>query len=299
MDLVREVFCIKAHREFAEVILFLVALSSLLFLIGIIVVLFVEGLPTFREVALSQFLFGKRWYPTSEPPRLGILPLILGSLWVTIGALIFAIPLGLFSAIFLAELCPKKLREILKPVIEMLAGIPSVVYGFFGMVILSPLLKDLFSLPTGLTAFTASIILGIMAIPSIVSTAEDAISSVPKSYREASFSVGATHWETIRKVIIPASYSGLGAAVILGAGRIIGETMTVLMVAGGAAVIPTSFFQPVRTMTATIAAEMGEAPVGSLHYHSLFAIAIVLFLITFLLNILVDRLAHKYHTRVR
>jgi len=299
MDAVQEVFFIKAHHESAEVILFLVALSSLLFLIGIIVVLFVEGLPTFREVSISQFLFGNRWYPTSEPPRLGILPLILGSLWVTAGALIFAIPLGLFSAIFLAELCPKKLREILKPVIEMLAGIPSVVYGFFGMVVLSPLLKDLLSLPTGLTAFTASIILGIMAIPSIVSLAEDAISSVPKSYREASFAVGATHWETIGKVIIPASYSGLGAAVILGAGRIIGETMTVLMVAGGAAVIPTSFFQPVRTMTATIAAEMGEAPVGSLHYHSLFAIAIILFLITFLLNILVDRLAQKYRTQVR
>ena len=299
MDAVQEVFFIKAHHESAEVILFLVALSSLLFLIGIIVVLFVEGLPTFREVSISQFLFGNRWYPTSEPPRLGILPLILGSLWVTAGALIFAIPLGIFSAIFLAELCPKKLREILKPVIEMLAGIPSVVYGFFGMVVLSPLLKDLLSLPTGLTAFTASIILGIMAIPSIVSVAEDAISSVPKSYREASFAVGATHWETIRKVIIPASYSGLGAAVILGAGRIIGETMTVLMVAGGAAVIPTSFFQPVRTMTATIAAEMGEAPVGSLHYHSLFAIAIILFLITFLLNILVDRLAQKYRTQVR
>ena len=292
-------FFIKAHHESAEIILFLVALSSLLFLIGIIVVLFVEGLPTFHEVSISQFLFGNRWYPTSEPPRLGILPLILGSLWVTAGALIFAIPLGIFSAIFLAELCPKKLREILKPVIEMLAGIPSVVYGFFGMVVLSPLLKDLLSLPTGLTAFTASIILGIMAIPSIVSLAEDAISSVPKSYREASFAVGATHWETIRKVIIPASYSGLGAAVILGAGRIIGETMTVLMVAGGAAVIPTSFFQPVRTMTATIAAEMGEAPVGSLHYHSLFAIAIILFLITFLLNILVDRLAQKYRTQVR
>ncbi len=299
MDAVQEVFFIKAHHESAEVILFLVALSSLLFLIGIIVVLFVEGLPTFREVSISQFLFGNRWYPTSEPPRLGILPLILGSLWVTAGALIFAIPLGIFSAIFLAELCPKKLREILKPVIEMLAGIPSVVYGFFGMVVLSPLLKDLLSLPTGLTAFTASIILGIMAIPSIVSLAEDAISSVPKSYREASFAVGATHWETIGKVIIPASYSGLGAAVILGAGRIIGETMTVLMVAGGAAVIPTSFFQPVRTMTATIAAEMGEAPVGSLHYHSLFAIAIILFLITFLLNILVDRLAQKYRTQVR
>jgi len=262
-------------------------------------VLFKEGLPTFREISFSQFLFGKRWYPTSDPPQLGILPLLLGSLWVTAGALIFAIPLGLFSAIFLAELCPKNLKEFLKPVIEMLAGIPSVVYGFFGMVILGPLLKDLFSLPTGLTAFTASVILGIMAIPSVVSIAEDALSSVPKSYREASFAVGATHWETIKKVILPASISGLGAAVVLGAGRIIGETMTVLMIAGGSAVIPTSFFQPVRTMTATIAAEMGEAPVGSLHYQSLFAIAIVLFMITLFLNILVDRWAHKYHSRVR
>jgi len=299
MNSTQGVLRIKVRRETAEIILFLIALSSLLFLVGIIIVLFKEGLPTFREISFSQFLFGKRWYPTSDPPQLGILPLLLGSLWVTAGALIFAIPLGLFSAIFLAELCPKNLKEFLKPVIEMLAGIPSVVYGFFGMVILGPLLKDLFSLPTGLTAFTASVILGIMAIPSVVSIAEDALSSVPKSYREASFAVGATHWATIKKVILPASISGLGAAVVLGAGRIIGETMTVLMIAGGSAVIPTSFFQPVRTMTATIAAEMGEAPVGSLHYQSLFAIAIVLFMITLFLNILVDRWAHKYHSRVR
>ena len=299
MDSTQGVLSIKVRRETAEIILFLIALSSLLFLVGIIIVLFKEGLPTFREISFSQFLFGKRWYPTSDPPQLGILPLLLGSLWVTAGALIFAVPLGLFSAIFLAELCPKNVREFLKPVIEMLAGIPSVVYGFFGMVILGPLLKDLFSLPTGLTAFTASVILGIMAIPSVVSVAEDALSSVPKSYREASFAVGATHWETIKKVILPASISGLGAAVVLGAGRIIGETMTVLMIAGGSAVIPTSFFQPVRTMTATIAAEMGEAPVGSLHYQSLFAIAIVLFIITLFLNVLVDHWAHKYHSRVR
>ena len=257
------------------------------------VILFAEGLPVFAHVSLSQFLLGRRWYPTSSPPQFGALPLILGSLLVTAGGLLFAVPLGLFAGIFLAELCPPRGREILKPIVELLADIPSVVYGFFGVLVVAPFIRDFLSLSTGLTAFTASLILGIMAVPSIVSVIEDAITSVPRSYKEASLALGATHWETLRQVVLPAASSGVGAAIILGAGRIIGETMAVLMVAGGAPVIPKSFFQPVRTLTATIAVEMGEAPVGSPHYHSLFGLAIILFLFTLVLNILVESLATR------
>ncbi|HOA98454.1 MAG TPA: phosphate ABC transporter permease subunit PstC [Candidatus Atribacteria bacterium] len=283
----------RKKREGAEIVLFLIAFSSLFFLIGIVVVLFAEGLPVFAHVSLSQFLLGRRWYPTSSPPQFGALPLILGSLLVTAGGLLFAVPLGLFAGIFLAELCPPRGREILKPIVELLADIPSVVYGFFGVLVVAPFIRDFLSLSTGLTAFTASLILGIMAVPSIISVIEDAITSVPRSYKEASLALGATHWETLSQVVLPAASSGVGAAIILGAGRIIGETMAVLMVAGGAPVIPKSFFQPVRTLTATIAVEMGEAPVGSPHYHSLFGLAIILFLFTLVLNILVESLATR------
>jgi len=283
----------RKKREGVEIVLFLIAFSSLFFLIGIVVVLFAEGLPVFAHVSLSQFLLGRRWYPTSSPPQFGALPLILGSLLVTAGGLLFAVPLGLFAGIFLAELCPPRGREILKPIVELLADIPSVVYGFFGVLVVAPFIRDFLSLSTGLTAFTASLILGIMAVPSIISVIEDAITSVPRSYKEASLALGATHWETLRQVVLPAASSGVGAAIILGAGRIIGETMAVLMVAGGAPVIPKSFFQPVRTLTATIAVEMGEAPVGSPHYHSLFGLAIILFLFTLVLNILVESLATR------
>lgn len=283
----------RKKREGAEIVLFLIAFSSLFFLIGIVVVLFAEGLPVFAHVSLSQFLLGRRWYPTSSPPQFGALPLILGSLLVTAGGLLFAVPLGLFAGIFLAELCPPRGREILKPIVELLADIPSVVYGFFGVLVVAPFIRDFLSLSTGLTAFTASLILGIMAVPSIISVIEDAITSVPRSYKEASLALGATHWETLSQVVLPAASSGIGAAIILGAGRIIGETMAVLMVAGGAPVIPKSFFQPVRTLTATIAVEMGEAPVGSPHYHSLFGLAIILFLFTLVLNILVESLATR------
>ncbi len=289
----------KKRWETPEILLFLVALSSLFFLIGIILTLFWEGIPAFQHIRLSEFLFGRRWLPTADPPQLGLLPLFTGSLLVTVGSLLFAVPLGIFSAFFLAEICPYKMRELLKPVIEMLAGIPSVVYGFFGVVILGPSIRELFSLPTGLTAFTASFLLGVMAVPSIVSVAEDAITSVPRDYREASFALGATHWETIRHTIFPASFSGIGASIVLGTGRIIGETMTVLMVAGGAAVIPTSLFQPVRTMTASLAAEMAEAPFRGLHYRTLFSVGIVLFMVTLLLNLVVEHMVHKYHSRIR
>ncbi|RKY66428.1 MAG: phosphate ABC transporter permease subunit PstC [Candidatus Latescibacterota bacterium] len=263
---------------------------SIVFLAGITVTLFKEGLPIFKEVSVFKFLFGRYWYPTYDPPDFGILPLILGSLWVTLGALFVAVPLGVGSAMYISELAHPKLREILKPMVELLASVPSVVYGFFGMVFLGPLVQRLFDLPVGLTCFTASIILGMMALPTVASIAEDAISAVPRELREASYALGAMKWETITKVVVPAASSGIIAAVILGFGRAIGETMTVLMVAGGAAVIPRSVFQPVRTMTATIAAEMGEAPMGSDHYHALFGIALVLFFITLGFNLLADKI---------
>ena len=204
----------RKKREGAEIVLFLIAFSSLFFLIGIVVVLFAEGLPVFAHVSLSQFLLGRRWYPTSSPPQFGALPLILGSLLVTAGGLLFAVPLGLFAGIFLAELCPPRGREILKPIVELLADIPSVVYGFFGVLVVAPFIRDFLSLSTGLTAFTASLILGIMAVPSIISVIEDAITSVPRSYKEASLALGATHWETLRQVVLPAASSGVGAAII-------------------------------------------------------------------------------------
>lgn len=263
---------------------------SIVFLAGITVTLFKEGLPIFKEISVFKFLFGRYWYPTYDPPDFGILPLILGSLWVTLGALFVAVPLGVGSAMYISELAHPKLREILKPMVELLASVPSVVYGFFGMVFLGPLVQRLFDLPVGLTCFTASIILGMMALPTVASIAEDAISAVPRELREASYALGAMKWETITKVVVPAASSGIIAAVILGFGRAVGETMTVLMVAGGAAVIPRSVFQPVRTMTATIAAEMGEAPMGSDHYHALFGIALVLFFITLGFNLLADKI---------
>ncbi|MBC7217977.1 MAG: phosphate ABC transporter permease subunit PstC [Candidatus Caldatribacterium sp.] len=283
----------KATKDAAFWILSIVAFSSVAFVFGIIIVLFMEGLPALFQISFFDFFFGRRWYPVSSPPQFGLLPLLTGSLFVTLGGLAFAVPLGFLAAVFLAEICPRRVREILKPIVEILAGIPSVVYGFFGVVLLAPLVQRIFQLPTGLTALTASFLLGIMAVPVIVSVMEDALTAVPRDYREAAFALGATRWETIREVVVPAASSGLGAAVILGAGRIIGETMTVLMVAGGAALIPRSFLQPVRTMTATIAAEMAETPFGSLHYRVLFLVAVVLFLITLLLDLAVASFSRR------
>jgi len=274
------------------------AFASLVFLIGIVLVLFKEALPIFAKVSPKDFLLGQSWYPTAEPPEFGILPLILASLWVTAGALVICVPLGVGSALYLHELAGPRQRAVLKPVIEILASVPSIVYGFFGMVILAPFLQEALDLPIGLTAFTTSLILGVMATPTVASIAEDALSYVPRSFREASFAVGADRWQTLTKVIIPAAGSGISTAVILGMSRAIGETMTVLMVAGGSAIIPESMFDPVRPMTAAIAAEMGEAPVGSDHYHALFAIALILFLITFVFNVAAELISRRYRLKL-
>ncbi|MDD5655295.1 MAG: phosphate ABC transporter permease subunit PstC [Candidatus Omnitrophota bacterium] len=276
----------------------ILAFSSLVFLAGIIIVLLSESLPIFSKVSVFKFLFGKSWYPTYEPAEFGILPLILASLWVSAGAMAVCVPLGVGSALYLNEIASYRQKAVLKPLIEVLASVPSIVYGFFGMVILAPFLQGFFHIPIGLCALSASLILGIMATPTVCSIADDALSYVPNSFREASFAVGADRWQTLTRVVIPAAGSGISTAVILGMSRAIGETMTVLMVAGGAAVIPGSFFDPVRPMTAAIAAEMGEAPVGGDHYHALFAIALALFAVTFIFNIIAEMISRRFRIKL-
>jgi phosphate transport system permease protein len=272
--------------------------SSLVFLVGITIVLFKEGLPVFKTVRPLDFIFGRFWYPTHEQAEFGAFPLIAASFWVTAGALFICVPLGVGSALYIHELAGHRQRAFLKPLIEILAAIPSIVYGFFGMAVVAPYLQNLLHIPTGLCAFTGSLILGIMALPTVCSIAEDALSFVPRSFREASYALGANRWQTLIKVVIPAAGSGISTAIILGISRAIGETMTVLMVTGGAAVIPKSIFDPVRPMTSTIAAEMGEAVVGSAHYHALFAIGLILFLITFVFNIMAEIISRRYRLKL-
>lgn len=259
--------------------------SAILFVGLIFYFLLQSGLAATTEVPFSN-LFSARWYPIED--FFGILPLIGGSLVVTIGAAIVAFPLGLGSAIYIAEIAPRWVREVLKPLVELLAGLPSVMLGFLGIIVLSPMLRSWLDIPTGLSALTASVLLGFISLPTIVSVAEDALDAVPKSYRDAALAMGATEWQTIWRVTVPAARSGIFTAVMLGIGRAIGETMTVMMVAGNAPVIPKSlgvFLSPVRTMTATIAAEMGEVANGSTHYHVLFFIGIMLFLISLVVNV--------------
>lgn len=247
-----------------------------------------------EKISLSDFFAGTKWYPTSAPaPIFGLIPLLLGTLLVSIGAIVLSLPFGIAVAIYLAEIANKRTREILKPVIELLAGIPSVVYGFFGLVVIVPLIQKGLNLPVGETAFAGSVVLAIMALPTIITVAEDAMRTTPRAMKEASLALGATQWQTIYKVIIPYSISGITSAVVLGIGRAIGETMAVLMITGNAAVIPTSFFEPVRTIPATIAAELGEAPAGGAHYQALFLLGTVLFIITLVLSITVEYISSK------
>lgn len=247
-----------------------------------------------EKIKPSDFFAGTEWYPTSAPaPIFGLIPLLLGTLLVSFGAIALSLPFGLAVAVYLAEIAPMKIRNLLKPVIELLAGIPSVVYGFFGLVVIVPLIQQGLDLPVGETALAGSIVLAIMALPTIITVAEDAMRSTPRPMKEASLALGATSWQTIYKVVIPYSVSGITSAVVLGIGRAIGETMAVLMVTGNAAVIPTSFLEPVRTIPATIAAELGEAPAGGAHYEALFLLGTVLFLITLVLSIAVEYMACK------
>jgi phosphate transport system permease protein len=262
-----------------------VGFSSIGFVALIFLFLLQEGVPVFFEVSPGN-LFGTRWYPTFD--LFGTVPLLLGSVLVTVVAMVIALPLGVATAVFVREVAPGWAREVLKPMIEVLAGIPSVVLGFFGMTLVAPMIRETLGAPTGLTAFTGALILAYMALPTIISVAEDALDAVPNSYRDAGLAMGATQWQTIWRVVVPAARSGIVTAMMLGMGRAIGETMAVMMVTGNAARLPLgldSLFRPVRTMTATVAAEMGEVAQGSVHYHALFGIGIILFLLTFAINL--------------
>ena len=246
------------------------------------------------NVSFKEFFFGREWYPTSMPvAQFGVLPLILGTLLVTFFAILFALPVGLVTAIYMAEIADERVRKFMKPLIELLAGIPSVVFGFFGLVVLVPAIQQVFNLPVGETALAGSIILGIMALPTIITISEDAIRSTPVALKEASLALGASHWQTVQRVILPNAKSGIMAAFILGIGRAIGETMAVLMVTGNAATMPGSLFEPVRTIPATIAAELGEAPFGGIHFKALFTLGIILFIITFIFNTMVEMIKTK------
>ncbi len=271
-----------------------IAWVALLSLCGIFIFLLLNSLPLFKDYSFTDFLFGMYWYPTHEPADFGILPLIIGSIMVTFLSSAIAVPLGVFTAAYLAEIAPERTRRIVKPFVELLAALPSVVIGFFGMVIVAPALQDYLGAYIGLNMFNASLMLAFMSVPTICSISEDALRSVPRSLREASLALGATQWETLIKVVIPAALSGIGTAVMLGMSRAIGETMVVLMVAGGAAMIPTSIFDPVRPMPASIAAEMAEAPYFSDHYLALFAIGLVLFVFTFFFNYVAFYITEKH-----
>jgi phosphate transport system permease protein len=271
--------------------------SAILFVALIFFFLLREGLPTLGEVEFNS-LFGIRWYPIED--YFGILPLITGSLIVTLGATLVAVPFGIGTAVYISEIAPRWMREILKPLVELLGGLPSVVMGFLGILVLSPFLRVFLNLPTGLTAFTGSLLLGGIAVPTVVSVAEDALDSVPRAYREGAWALGATKWQTIWRVTLPAAKSGVLTAIMLGIGRAIGETMTVMMVTGNAPVLAVklgSLFSPVRTMTATIAAEMGEVANGSVHYHTLFFIGMVLFIISLVVNIIASSVVFRAKKR--
>ncbi len=247
-----------------------------------------------RNIAPGEFFLGDEWFPTATPaPLFGIVPLVTGTLWVSLAAILFALPLGMAVAIYMAELADERVRKLLKPVIELLAGIPSVVYGFFGLVVIVPLIQQVFGLPVGETALAGSVILAIMALPTIITVAEDSIRNVPRSVKEASLALGATQWQTIRRVVLPYSASGIMAAAVLGIGRAIGETMAVLMVTGNSAIIPHGLLEPVRTIPATIAAELGEAPNGGVHYEALFLLGCILFVITLLISIAAEMMAAR------
>jgi len=285
-------------REFViEKLIFLSGIASIVFVALIFIFLLREGISVLKTTSLGSFLGGKFWYPISSPAKLGILPLILGSLLVTAGAVLIAVPLGIAAAFYIAEVAPKRWRTILKSCVEVLSAIPSVVLGFLGITVLVPFLKNVLHLPTGLTAFSGSLMLAFMALPTIITISEDAINAVPREYKDGALALGATHWQTLYRVIIHGALPGIIAAAMLGIGRVFGETMAVMMVTGNAAVIPHSLFEPVRTLTATIAAEMGEAAKGSSHYFALFAVGIVLFIISFAINLTADLFLNRGRKR--
>lgn len=252
------------------------------------------------NISPKDVFVGAEWFPTATPSSLfGMWPLLAGTLWVSFFAILFALPFGLSIAIYMAEIAPSKVRDVFKPLIELLNGIPSVVYGFFGLTIIVPLLQQVFGLPVGESGLAGSIVLAIMALPTIVTVAEDAMRNCPRSLREASLALGASKWQTVSKVVIPSSMSSIASGIVLGIGRAVGETMAVLMVTGNAAVIPHSILEPLRTIPATIAAELGEAPAGGAHYQALFMLGVILFFITFFINLCVEYISSRNKAKNR
>ena len=264
------------------------ALSSagILIMVFILYFLFREGLPVLKSVTLKDLFFGDLWYPAEDPPTLGMFPLIVGTVAVTALSSLLAVPFSLLVAVFVSETAPRPVREFLKPVLELLGFFPSIVLGFIGMVVLAPMLQERFDMLSGLNLFNASVLLGVLTIPVVSSLAEEALGSVPEDIRNASYALGATRFETTVKVVVPSALPGILSASLLGIMRAMGETMVVLMAAGGAAIVPLSVFDPVRPLTSTIAAEMGETPVGSPHYAALFFGGILLLLMTLAVNLL-------------
>ena len=287
----------RMGERFIEGWILLTGLLAIVVLLGIIALLLKEGLPIFLYTPPWEFFFGSKWYPVSDPPTFGIMPFFISTLWVTLVATAISVPVGIACAAYLAEVAPGNVRETVKPVIELLAGIPSVVMGFIGLMLLSPLVQSAFNLNTGLCGLTAGIMLSLMSLPIIVSVSEDALRAVPDQFRQASYALGATKWETIRHVCIPGALSGITAAIMLGVGRAIGETMTVLMVAGGALAIPVSPTEPMMPMTAAIASGIGNAVRGGLQYQALFAIGLILFIITLSVNLIADRVLERQKRR--
>ena len=280
-------------EKFIEGWIYLAGLLTIIVLLGIIILLVKESLPIFFDTPPWEFFFGTSWYPVSDPPTFGIMPFFVATLWVTIVATAISVPVGIACAAYLAEVAPDRVRETVKPVIELLAGFPSVVMGFIGLMLLSPLVQSAFNLPTGLSGLTAGIMLAFMSLPIIISVSEDALRAVPDEFRQASYALGATKWETIWHVCLPAALSGITAAVMLGVGRAIGETMTVLMVAGGALAVSVSPTEPMMPMTAAIASGIGNAVRGGLQYQALFAIGLILFVLTLAVNLIADRVLER------
>lgn len=284
--------------RFPQTVISLVASVGLAVMLFILLFLLKESLPILKTTSLSSLLLGQLWYPTMDPPRFGMFPLIVGSLAVTLLSSLLALPASLALALFISEICPSSLKEVFKPILEILGFFPSVVLGFLGMIIIAPWLQEHFTILTGLNLFNASLLLGVMILPMVASLSEDSLSSVSRDLRDASFALGATRIETILKVVVPAALPGILQGCLLGVMRAIGETMVVLMAAGGAAIIPQSLMDPVRPLTSTIAAEMGETPVGSPHYHALFFMGLLLLVLTLAINLAamaIERHGRKWH----
>lgn len=285
---------VRLKERIIHSIFFINGLLVVIVLLGIFSLLVFTSIPAFKEISLREFFFSTNWNPTSYvKPSYGIVAMLLSTFMVTLGALFIAIPLGIGTAAYLSDIASPRVREIAKPVIEILAGIPSVVIGFLGIVLVGPFIAEIVGLHNGLNALNGSVLLAVMALPTIISLSEDALKSVPKDYQHASLALGATHWQTLIKVKIPAASSGILAAIMLGMGRAIGETMTVLMATGCAPAMPRSFLDSVRTMTSTIAIELGEVPYNTTHYYALFGVGLTLFIITFFINMISDIILHR------